>query len=75
MDQLYLLLITNKGSNIMEDLDTLRLLSKGTYGLERGCMSLVGASRRVSSKASVLRLHAYHHLSLLQSSLTSAKVK
>jgi hypothetical protein len=29
MDQLYLLLITNKGSNIMEDLDTLRLLSKG----------------------------------------------
>ena len=29
MDQLYLLLITNKGSNIMEDLDTLRLLGKG----------------------------------------------
>jgi len=31
LDQLYLLLITNKGSNIMEDLDTLRLLSKGTH--------------------------------------------
>ncbi len=29
LDQLYLLLITNKGSNIMEDLDTLRLLGKG----------------------------------------------
>lgn len=28
LEQLYLLLITNKGSNIMEDLDTLHLLSK-----------------------------------------------
>ena len=29
MEELYLLLITNKASNIIEDLDTLRLLSKG----------------------------------------------
>lgn len=28
LDQLYLLLITNKQSNIMEDLDTMRLLAK-----------------------------------------------
>lgn len=29
MEELYLLLVTNKASNIIEDLDTLRLLSKG----------------------------------------------
>ncbi len=45
MDQLYLLLITNKGSNIMEDLDTLRLLGKGA---ER------------SSCRAVLRRHRLH---------------
>jgi hypothetical protein len=29
LDSLYLLLITNRASNIVEDLDTIRLLSKG----------------------------------------------
>jgi hypothetical protein len=29
MENLFLLLITNRASNIIEDLDTLRLLSKG----------------------------------------------
>jgi len=31
MEQLYLLLITNKSSNIMEDLETLRLLANLVY--------------------------------------------
>jgi hypothetical protein len=30
MEELYLLLITNRASNIIQDLETLRLLSKGT---------------------------------------------
>lgn len=30
MEELYLLLITNKASNIIQDIETLRLLAKGT---------------------------------------------
>lgn len=39
MDNLYILLITNRASNIVEDLETLRLLSKGIDGI---CIFVTG---------------------------------
>jgi coatomer subunit delta len=38
MEELYLLLVTNKASNIIEDLDTLRLLSKGLIYIHFGSL-------------------------------------
>ena len=50
---MYLVLITNKGSNIIEDLDTLRLVGK-----VRGGAGARGAARARASAARLSHAHA-----------------
>lgn len=44
IENLFLLLVTNKASNIVEDLETLRLLSKGNFFCFFVCFTYFGVN-------------------------------